>query len=733
MERFYSWRHLKHCATNGTFDALILCYKRCHLTEGNVYADIEKSLKLDANLPDCVYIIGSTSQHEAYKKALDPQNRRFGTITERGSKEKTEFVKHYTFIEWDSANFSFHSLTRKTSPYTIDLRDILGRGVYSLLQKNNAIHQAPSGHVFKHPSQRRNKVFIQAREIASGEAELFVIAYMIVLRHGAALTSSSKVFIDTMGIYAYINCAMRLCESKAEIVSFHSYDELEKFNPPTQPYFCIISASTSGSMAAKMQRMGWTAQRIATLIDVTSVDRAGDVMVSLENMGVNFPDLKTSEGTLIEIIGENFSSKAKPPRAVIIGLPHTPKALMQFHKYLGFSIYAFNSQVETKTKLLHIDATTLLQENKFQEWLNAEIDWSFPLTVSHVIHANDQASKALADIVVKRLSTRLIAKEAITVITKNDLIKENVENATGVVIISTVARDGGVLREISRDLRSYIKSDIPRHFLAPIGIPQTNDSWNQLRMFLVRNPTSREYGFSNWIQLPLGEDSNDNIWHRLIKIHSDNSEKSISQFNLGNLQKTDNIIRSIELAGKAALTAFNNFLPSPRNKKLCLSEGFLFFGDETEIAKRYASVEPSMVHLTMSAVLQCAREHKDHERRLRPNGYESVVLSPECFLRFNDAILQACLLRACHPAELDYSSSPELSKVMKELVTKVFARWDKEFGDAALEFAAAIAVGSLRLTERDMAKLLDEALEQHADRASELLGLLVLAKEAHHY
>ena len=149
-----------------------------------------------------------------------------------------------------------------------------------------------------------------------------------------------------------------------------------------------------------------------------------------------------------------------------------------------------------------------------------------------------------------------------------------------------------------------------------------------------------------------------------------------------------------------------------------------------DIAKRYADVEPSMVHLTISAVLQNAREHKDHERRLCPNGYESVVLAPECFLRFNEAILQACMLRACHPAELDYSSSPELSKVMKELLVKVFARSDKDFGDAALEFAAAIALGSLRLAKTDMETLLDGALKQHAGQESELLGMLVLATQA---
>lgn len=135
----------------------------------------------------------------------------------------------------------------------------------------------------------------------------------------------------------------------------------------------------------------------------------------------------------------------------------------------------------------------------------------------------------------------------------------------------------------------------------------------------------------------------------------------------------------------------------------------------------------------MSAVLQNAREHKDHERRLCPNGYESVVLAPECFLRLNEAILQACMLRACHPAELDFSSSPELSKVMKELLVKVFARWDKNFGDSALEFAAAIAAGSLRLAKRDMETLLDDALKQHAGMQSELLGMLVLAKQANQW
>lgn len=199
-----------------------------------------------------------------------------------------------------------------------------------------------------------------------------------------------------MGIYAYVKCALALCGSKAEIVSFHSYDELEKINPPSLPYFCIVSASTSGSMAAKMASKAWDPRRIATIVDVTSQGRAGDVMIALDSMGVAFPDLKVSDGTLIEIIGENFSSKAKPPRPVVIGRPHQPKALAEFHEYFGFSIHRFNTPVENKTKLLQLDVTNVLKHKEFLKWLYAEIDWSFPLTVSHVIHADDNASKALA-------------------------------------------------------------------------------------------------------------------------------------------------------------------------------------------------------------------------------------------------------------------------------------------------------------------------------------------------
>ncbi len=380
-------------------------------------------------------------------------------------------------------------------------------------------------------------------------------------------------------------------------------------------------------------------------------------------------------------------------------------------------------------KLLQIkeaDILSVFKRRGFNRWLDEEIDWSFPLTVSHVIHANDNASKYLAKSIIRRLKSRLADKNKIRLVSYEDLNVSVCKDTEGVVIVSAVSRNGGVLREISRDLRSYINAVVPRHFITPVGIPETSESWRQLRIFLTKNPTKRLYGFSNWIQMPIGGNSGHNTWTKLTELGAWAQELSVD--DLTGILKIDAsvISQSLDLAANEIHNAFNSFLNSPRGNPLTLSEGFLFFEKDSTIAKKYADVPQSALYLTISSVLQCAREHKDPTKRLCPSGYESVVLGPECFLRFNDPVLQACLLRACRPSELDYSASPDLSKLMKEFLSKVFTRWGNEFGDAASEFAAAIAVGSLRLSSSDMNALLKENFERAAT-PSALLGLLIIA------
>ena len=131
--------------------------------------------------------------------------------------------------------------------------------------------------------------------------------------------------------------------------------------------------------------------------------------------------------------------------------------------------------------------------------------------------------------------------------------------------------------------------------------------------------------------------------------------------------------------------------------------------------------------LTIAAVLQTAREHADPEKCLRPTNYQSVIISPENFLRFNDDILQACILRASLPSELDYSSDHHLSELMKEFLYKVFTRHQHPFGYAALEFAGALAVGKLKLKKEHCRELVEKSVEKIRLESHALTGLLLMA------
>lgn len=146
-------------------DTLAICYNPCELVVDNVYRDIEEALKSQNSLPDCVYIIGSEAQYAVYEMAWESKSSRLNSMLMRGMKHKIDFVKQYVFLEWKEVCFVEHLLGPTSKTYNVDCKQLLTKGAYSLLNKNNAIHQAPSGHVFKHPSGNKNKLFIQAREI----------------------------------------------------------------------------------------------------------------------------------------------------------------------------------------------------------------------------------------------------------------------------------------------------------------------------------------------------------------------------------------------------------------------------------------------------------------------------------------------------------------------------------------------------------------------------------------
>lgn len=723
MERFYQWMSAVS-DSSGSHEALVVCYNNSELSVQHVFTDIEEALKAQRHLPDCVYILGTSDQLSVFKSGWADEQDRLANLLKRGEKNARVCVHEYVFLEWNGASFNPHVLGGKELVYSHNPSALLRDGLRTLIEKNNVIHVAPSAHSFKHPSGTLNNVFIQTRELASDEAEVCVVGYAIALEYSIRLRRAGKVYIDTMGIYPFVKNALARLDSKAEVMSFHSYERLKTIYPPAGEYFCVVSASTSGGMAKQMGEQGFTDECVATLIDRTADGRYGGVLVALDDVDYPLP-VKAEEGcTLIEIIGENFSAKSKPPKSITISLKHDPKRLAKFHKYFGMGgIDGFNRS----SKLLTLNPDLLLADTAFRKWLTAEVDWSVSMATNLIVYADDDGSKKLGEVAHEMLSEKWGTTKSIRCVPYSELDQVDFKTVSGVLVATVVARDGGILREISRDLRAYMDAHVPRRFLAPIGIPQSARAWTLLKTFLMKNPTPREYGFSNWLCLPIGDDGKENAWSRLTKVVSAGQVDDVG-FTPAVADKVRH--QALDEATELIEEHKHSFLPKYDGDALALSDGFLFFDPASNVGQDCPNVPQSTVFFTIAAVLQFAREHENHELRLQPTGYESVVLSPECFLRFNDNVLQASFLRACLPSELDYSASPELSKLMKEFIAKVFARWERTYGDAALEFSAALATGTLKLTQEDTRALLEEAIDNRKDKASSLLGLLLLTQRA---
>lgn len=732
IRKAYSFSARVLCeTTQQDVDALCVFFDtKRDVSQLDFFDELTIALQSTSVLPDCVVVISDIGRlgvlHEHWTASATQRE----TFLERGKLRGVPFVKGYYFLGWSPAGISLLHTCDVVGPnsYALPLDSLNEQGLQALIVNNPVVQIAPAGHVFNHPSRTVNKLFIQARELATSEAELaFVgrclVGKMPVLRE----PSLAQVYIDTMGIYSIVREALTFCDSPASVNSFHSYGELSELSPPTAPYAVVISASTSGGMGRRLHtQQGFAPQRLMTLIDASRYERSGAVLVALNDVDRSYAaHIADGTETQIEIFGEHFASKAKPPRAVTLGLPHTPKCLRDFLSQFGIQgTQNINSVTRgsAATRIICANSDVVGADPRLHTWLSAEIDWKVSAAVDHVVHANDAGSKAIADAAANRLQLAKGAPTRPPVIPYSSLSQATIQAARGVLVVQALVGDGGLLREVSRDLREYVGASVPRHFLVGLALPQSDEAWTRLQQFLVKNSTPREYGFSAWLSLSVGADGAATAWQAYSELAAQ------AQVDMPSVPGVPApvVATAIDLAVQKIEKSFNGFLPRSDGEPLGLTDGFLFFSGVFD--GRLADVPTSTTFATVASVLQAARDLSNPTNQLRSTGYESVALSPENFLRFNDNLLQACILRAAHPSELDYSSSPQLSGLMKEFLLKVFSRHQHPYGAAALEFAAALATNRLRLATKDKKNLLEEAIPLLAGAPSPLLGLLCLVR-----
>jgi hypothetical protein len=226
-----------------------------------------------------------------------------------------------------------------------------------------------------------------------------------------------------------------------------------------------------------------------------------------------------------------------------------------------------------------------------------------------------------------------------------------------------------------------------------------------------------DYAFSvvERVNLPLVGRNAGCVWDEELELLQEWSNTSDGTLRVS-LEERIFILRTAQAATERGLSN-KLFWSSKTGRELALRHGFVFFQKSAILGP------PSQgdVFFAITSVLHNLRCGNGANSTLRQTEYERRVLSPLCFDRFNDGVVQAALLRAAIRPELDYSASNDESQRMASVLRSVFGAASTDKGEASREFLLALALGRLKLTKADTRSLHDAFCPVEQDPISALM------------
>ncbi|MDE0420767.1 MAG: hypothetical protein OXK76_07755 [Gammaproteobacteria bacterium] len=586
--------------------------------------------------------------------------------------------------------------------------------VSAIFDDAKTILHAPHGYAFRKLSNREEDIFVRAGNMLRDPKCLAVFGYLLLRRMPP---KCSLVYIDSftilsfaLGIQSLVDYFRRLDSDlpALAIENFHSYEITPEFRIPNEAdYFVLISASTSGGLARKLvEEKQADAGRIVHLLGVGSGDSPfRDSCVYFRERGAQarMGGSSGQRNALIEIGTEEFLVAQGPPTAVALTREHVNrKGSNELHKSFYRDALKFHAPGvggAYSTFSMAADATDATCP-PIRRWVGQRLVHELPASVRMVVHVEDPMSACLAGWLVDALPTEVPTKSA------SDLAEMDRSSIAGGAVVVVAYGDPGLerVREVNIALRSV--DPVHRHYVVGYAFPPSRGEHRRLKLDLRMGPSGPQYGWSEYLILPVGAAP---IHESLIPEYAGLSDEGIATLRE---QLGEDLAEELSARNARSSIPDNGlFLPRTDGEPLRLRHGSVFFAEEPD-----GQVSQVAVYAMVSAAVQAAREPHDlggrdsgsSRPRFDDNPFVRTVLDPSMFARFNDGILQACLLRATQRSELDYTGSDDLSRQFASVCQPVLGSHGSDVGDAALEFVFAIMKGKVSLRAPDAERLRQE-------------------------
>lgn len=620
-------------------------------------------------------------------------------------------------------------------PLSEEIHGLFYHGLCEIIRKRNALLESDENFHYVLPSEKHSPFFIRTGNILVKSCEIDFIA--LVLMSTVDLTKFSYILCDTSSILHIPYAASSLIGLfnsgglNVPFVSFGSYQSVDgyDFRPNS---LVLISASSSGDLEEKVRRKQKDIEVVTILYNNAVARRC------LINIHTLLPALLTIKSNIqyraqfeceycqrnsipVVVRGEQFIPSKMIIQRILLQKSHVPIWVQSAGKYLlgRKAIYVNRGEtVVAKRREIFIDLSVLLNEHKggFKKVLNKFLDDALPGSITNIVFVSDQGSQLLARYIHERFATlgRQLP-EPLPAERLGDLSKKAKYNF---LVISACITTGNRLNSISRDLRDFVKSSV--HYLGAISRLEDLVKERTLAKNLEYKSKEKRYRthrFHKVLSCHMG-DNHDQLYMKFERPPWVNElEYWRAQVALPALIQT-----RLELLDAHTGILDDLFFDSPfedGTPKLRLRKNFAFFD-----FKENRDVTQADVYTIISSLFHALRKPgqipvgntQERQKFLVQHEHVRSILDPECFKRYNDGIIQACILRSALPAELNYSSSErdslDMLQTLKDLFKKDASLHTKE---ALLEFLFAIITEKLSLQKNHELEFLNLVDDLYGD------------------
>ncbi|CTQ55395.1 hypothetical protein LP7551_03938 [Roseibium album] len=608
------------------------------------------------------------------------------------------------------------------SPRSIQFKDFRRRAVNSIFNKRRGFVESTETYHFENPSGRHTERFLRLSNILVRGAEIAFIGFCTLpyVPEGATVA-----YLDTPSLYAVVAAIneQRTSFDGIEPIladNFASYEGLVHYQfERLSEAFVLISGSSSGSLATALTRdPGFEPSRITHLLFLGNDKSNSNIVCDLQKCeranpdGVtNTPAVESSDNCkmcasgsfAIKLQGDQFEFAGPQQEPILIKKSDAPRNL---HDLIGrtagkniFSIGLGRRTKPTQPRQYEVSPPKLLASKGFSDRLDYALRRSLPASLSHIIMA-DLDSKVFVEAIAEH------AHGNVKIIRREDLDEIPSNTETAVVIAAAVIESGRSLLDISRDLRAVAPAAPLSYF---IGFSKTTGEIRRgdLARHLVQTQNPYPYEFIEIEKMVLPVSAEHNAWSEELNLLIDPEVQAIAS-----LQVKEWISKRINRLRKSSEAMTNElFVGNSPGRQLSLQPGFVFWPRETTEGDH----SQAEVFFTIASVLQQLRANAQKVGKssaIKSNWFQQTIFAPGNFGRFNDDIIQASILRAAYPHEMNYADSAAESEELGRLIRRIVRASHIDRGGAAAEFLLAIATQRLRLRSVDREAILSENFEK---------------------